>query len=425
MITLYMNRFQDSAPERNKEYDECLRKNIDNPYIDRIICVTECGKLQGYTKKVKWIAGERPTYRKYFDLIREHCDSKEYSIISNSDIFFDKSLDQLNGLNMIGTCFALSRWDYEDKTKDFTRMGTADSHDTWIFQGPIRNVRFCDYFLGVWGCDWRIAWEIEMAQYRIANPCETIKAYHMHQSQIRHGRGDAGQGGISFVEPCTLESLNMHLNPECEQRIIAFSLFGDNPVYTIGAIENVKLARHIYPGWVVRFYVDKTVPESILQKLEALGCYIVHMPIGQGRQGAYWRLLVGMDRGYDRWLIRDCDSRLSYRERKAVDEWIASGKAFHVMRDHPWHSAPIMAGLFGGTKLAIPEIKDADYGSYYGAEQNWLQEKVWPRIQNDVLIHDNFPDRENYRFFGEKFDEIEQCHMDSRRAAIRRYYGKA
>ena len=39
-----------------------------------------------------------------------------------------------------------------------------------------------------------------------------------------------------------------------------------------------------------------------------------------------------------RYLMRNLDSRLSIREKLAVDEWVSSGKRFHVMRDHPSHS---------------------------------------------------------------------------------------
>lgn len=38
------------------------------------------------------------------------------------------------------------------------------------------------------------------------------------------------------------------------KKIIAFSLWGDNPKYTVGAIKNAKLTSEIYPGWISRFY---------------------------------------------------------------------------------------------------------------------------------------------------------------------------
>jgi len=36
------------------------------------------------------------------------------------------------------------------------------------------------------------------------------------------------------------------------KKIISFSLWGDNPIYTQGAIRNAELAKEVYPDWVCR-----------------------------------------------------------------------------------------------------------------------------------------------------------------------------
>ena len=43
-------------------------------------------------------------------------------------------------------------------------------------------------------------------------------------------------------------------------------------------------------------------------------------------------------------LSRDLDSRISEREVAAVEEFLASDKQVHIMRDHPARTAPIMGG---------------------------------------------------------------------------------
>ena len=52
-------------------------------------------------------------------------------------------------------------------------------------------------------------------------------------------------------------------------------------------------------------------------------------------------------------MFRDLDSRPSQREVDAVHEWLQSKHAFHVMRDHPGHDLPMLAGMWG-LKLAGP-----------------------------------------------------------------------
>ena len=52
------------------------------------------------------------------------------------------------------------------------------------------------------------------------------------------------------------------------KKVISFSLWGDDPKYTIGAIRNAELAKTVYPGWVPRFYCAKnSVPENIINQL--------------------------------------------------------------------------------------------------------------------------------------------------------------
>ena len=35
---------------------------------------------------------------------------------------------------------------------------------------------------------------------------------------------------------------------QASKRVIAFSLWGDQPIYTVGALKNAELAPKIYPG---------------------------------------------------------------------------------------------------------------------------------------------------------------------------------
>ena len=58
-------------------------------------------------------------------------------------------------------------------------------------------------------------------------------------------------------------------------RLITFSLFGDNPLYCQGAVENANIARVIYPEWTPRFYVAQDVPENYIEEIEDYGSEVV------------------------------------------------------------------------------------------------------------------------------------------------------
>src|SRR5262249_26774163 len=109
--------------------------------------------------------------------------------------------------------------------------------------------------------------------------------------------------------------------------------------------------------------------------------------------GLFWRYLVIEDPSVTVAIFRDCDSRLSPRERAAVDEWLASDQTLDVMRDHPNHRFPIMGGLWGvRCKRArwIPRSLGIVPTKFYNADQVLLARHVWPKLKDDCIEHDEF-----------------------------------
>ena len=131
-------------------------------------------------------------------------------------------------------------------------------------------------------------------------------------------------------------------------RIISYSLWGDNPKYTTGAIRNAELAQDIYPGWISRFYIGDTVPEKIRNDLKEIpNTEVVIVNENNNWTGMFWRFSCSYDPNVNISIFRDTDSRLSIREKYAVDEWVSSDKTFHIMRDHPFHRFAILGGMWG------------------------------------------------------------------------------
>ena len=214
------------------------------------------------------------------------------------------------------------------------------------------------------------------------------------------------------------------------KKIISFSLWGDNPKYTIGAIKNANLTNEIYNGWISRFYCGKSVPENILDQLKSIyNCEVVLMDEDGDWSGMFWRFLSSSELDVEVMLSRDCDSRLNLREKAAVDEWIKSYKSFHIMRDHPWHGTQILGGMWGVKYPKLKRMKEMveDYkkGNFWQVDQNFLKEKIYPLIINDCIVHDEFfnynshsrqfpTKREGQQFVGESFDENDNPNMEHR-----------
>ncbi|WP_295888717.1 hypothetical protein [uncultured Thiohalocapsa sp.] len=90
--------------------------------------------------------------------------------------------------------------------------------------------------------------------------------------------------------------------------VISFSLWGDLPIYNVGAVENAKLRRLLYPGWTCRFYVDASVPPQTLSALRAHAADIVEMDAEAGFKRLFWRFLPAQERDVDRFIVRNCVS---------------------------------------------------------------------------------------------------------------------
>lgn len=179
--------------------------------------------------------------------------------------------------------------------------------------------------------------------------------------------------------------------------VIAFSLFGEKPRYLRGAIDNMLSAHKYFPTWIVRFYMDNSVPRNIIDYLKNVGAQIIVEQPNQGlRQRLSWRFKVANDGGVDRFLVRDVDSVVSQREALAVQEWQKSDKSFHVMRDWWTHTDLILAGMWGGRAGILPDVWELlkDYTPPHletpNVDQWFLRDRVWPLIKSDVMIHDRF-----------------------------------
>jgi hypothetical protein len=214
------------------------------------------------------------------------------------------------------------------------------------------------------------------------------------------------------------------------KRVISFSLWGGDPKYNIGSIENAKLRQDIYGNdWECWFYLGSSVPHETIEILSQIPqTTIIKMPTHGDWSGMFWRFLPAFDENVDIMVSRDTDSRLSKREKLAVDEWISSDKDFHIMRDHPFHNTAILGGMWGARNnimnrlnivMSVPENSN-----FWQVDQNFLREYVYPSVRNNSFVHDSynlfddpqakkFPsERINNGFVGEIYDENNHRHPD-------------
>tara|TARA_Y100000592_G_scaffold35948_2_gene57011 strand:- start:32077 stop:32730 length:654 start_codon:yes stop_codon:yes gene_type:complete len=200
------------------------------------------------------------------------------------------------------------------------------------------------------------------------------------------------------------------------KKLICFSLWGEDKKYTIGALKNADLAANIYPGWVCRYYVGKSVPLEIVSKLFQKDNTEVFVMNEKGDwTSMFWRFLPASDDDIECIISRDTDSRLNAREKAAVDQWLDSGADFHIMRDHPYHATEILGGMWGVRGGKIKEMRSMilqyTKGDFWQVDQNFLKEKIYPVIKDRSFVHDPFfekkpfpTNRNSSEFVGQAFN---------------------
>jgi hypothetical protein len=214
------------------------------------------------------------------------------------------------------------------------------------------------------------------------------------------------------------------------KNVVAYSLWGDHPMYWTGALRNIELVNKLYPGFISRFYIDKNSRQDLIDSIKGENVEVVLVDSKDSFHGMFWRFWASESPEVDIFLSRDCDSRISEREVAAVQEWLTSEKDFHIMRDHPYHTVPILGGMWGcrnGIMKKINLTKMIESWNQYqrkGIDQDFLGRCVYPLVINTSMEHSEFnlrfggeirpfpTIRNNYEFVGDVFDENDIRHPD-------------
>ena len=149
-MILIQNYYIDKNEARQLEIDKCLEYNVANPHITKIVLLIETeARPTIESKKIEVVrVPNRPTFTELFETGNTFSSVNDVIIISNSDIYFDKTIALANEIGE-NECYALSRWNMVNG--GLVPFHHSDSQDTWIMRNPIKEVKV-DFTLGVPGC---------------------------------------------------------------------------------------------------------------------------------------------------------------------------------------------------------------------------------------------------------------------------------
>ena len=195
-IYLIYQYFVHRDASRNKELQECLRRNVENPFITKIFLLNE--KI--YSDKELGIQSDkvkqqnivkRITFKDIFNFVEKE-QLKGYIVTCNADIFFDKTINNLKKSNMSENkqLLAQLRFDYTNKQLGKCKLfgPRADSQDTWIWHSnfnPYKEQKIFNIMFGKPGCDNKLIYLFNLIGFDVVNQPYFVKTYHIQKNQQR------------------------------------------------------------------------------------------------------------------------------------------------------------------------------------------------------------------------------------------------
>jgi hypothetical protein len=200
--------------------------------------------------------------------------------------------------------------------------------------------------------------------------------------------------------------------------VFSFALYGA-PCYKYytGLLENLIIIAKHYPDWKVYVYTGADVPETFINTIRSKSAEVVKVP-HVGHIVAMYRFLPIDNPDIECMIVRDADSRIHSRDRWAINEFVRSNLTFHSIRDHSYHTIPILAGLWGVKKGVFQNgirsiLEPYLVPSKFGTDQEFLSKEVFPIVKNSILVHTSqsyrFDDSETIVNFPFQWTEVMYC----------------
>lgn len=181
---------------RYLETKKCLNLNFNNNYIHKIILLNEkiySNKELGFDTSNNKINNKilqiniknRLKFKNVFEYVKNN-NINGYIIFSNSDIFFNNTLNNIYNINLKNKRICLCQKRKELKSNGFKiKKYSSDSQDVWIYHS-CHNIKYIDnfnFYFGIFGCDNHLAYYLKYDKFKLYNFPNLIQCIHLHKSK--------------------------------------------------------------------------------------------------------------------------------------------------------------------------------------------------------------------------------------------------
>lgn len=162
---------------RREELDLAMRRNLENPLVEKVVSLGEKGFVSfEHSKLVVIRQNERATFEDFFK-VAMGLESDKMVAIMNTDCYIGEGWEGLQLTHSQAVC--LTRWEQGDPPAVHPYIDPETSHDCWVFRTPLRDIQQADIYLGTLGCDGGIAKSLENAGYSLLNPLWQVQLVHV------------------------------------------------------------------------------------------------------------------------------------------------------------------------------------------------------------------------------------------------------
>lgn len=181
------------------------------------------------------------------------------------------------------------------------------------------------------------------------------------------------------------------------KRVVSLAVFGERRYWRyLGCY--IRAHHALFPAYELRIHHDEGIDNvpygRALKTMAARGVInLRQMPSrpGMGKcEKMAWRLAPAWDTDVEYVIARDLDAGTSWRDRCAVEEFIASGLDAHALYDNPAHIG-LMGGMCSYRAAKLREIFGYSYADFiatanysderwaeHGADQDFMNSRIWP-----------------------------------------------
>lgn len=183
--------------------------------------------------------------------------------------------------------------------------------------------------------------------------------------------------------------------------VFSFTIYGDQPKYCQGLLENLALIREHYPSFKTHITIYNNVPATYVRQYMSFDHVCVSYPKNADAPNMVERFMImDDDPTIDVMLVRDADSRIHARDRYCIDHFLGSTFECHTIRDHHLHHSPVMGGLWGikrsspvaGTFRQMYQefqkrlVQNVSHDTY-GYDMHFLRYVVYPKIVSSMIVY--------------------------------------